>query len=152
MESELYMYVGTTKKTHFFLHNIHKSDFKKEISHQIYNICFNKNLLKSMEENVFVIEVENGRAHGLLIQNSAKTPQLYFEDTNLDELLHDVFHVQKDCSFAVEYDYTQGGYFAHIIDGDLFDQPSPPFKLDHIDYVSCVKTFQWNRTQIQVWE
>ncbi len=142
---EIYIYLGNQTNTYFFIHTIYNDKFTEEISHQIYNVLINDDMIISPDENVIIYEInKNNKVNIICIQHSSKKYSHQFYKNNLEEFFSVLISKERNDIYAIKYNYETKAYYSYYIDDidifkNIFSSFRDKIKIDNFYYVITTK-------------
>ena len=120
MDGEMYIFMGTQNKTHFFVHSKFNEKFTPDMSYQIYNVLINDKFIGEPEETVIIYELEpySGKkdCNVVCITHELNKSQPKLKKKNLEEFLPALFKQKRDEIYVVKYDYSKGCYLSYRLE------------------------------------
>ena len=117
---ELYIFMGTQNKTHFFVHSKFNEKFIPELSYQIYNVLINEKFIEDPKEIVIIYELEpySGRkdCDVVCITHELNKTQSTLRKKNLESFLPVLFKQTRDEMYIVKYDYSKKCYLSYRLE------------------------------------
>ena len=117
MNYEKYLYIGMIENIHIFFHSILHDNFKKEISHEIYNVLIHNNLI-SKHHYVIVLDATTTNINAIIIQYNENKQYETFNIQSLEMIITQLFKKKLTDLMFVKYSYQDGDYEIILLENE----------------------------------
>ena len=111
MSSELYIFLGFSNNTYFFIHTVKSKDkYKNDISFQIYNMLISETMIKNPNEVVMIYDVHEDKTNLIVTKHMNSKIDYIFGKDEIGDYLHKLLTSERNDTMIIEYDYNENVY------------------------------------------
>ena len=125
---ELFIYIGYSNRTHFYIHNIYNTNTKNEeilrTNIELYNFMINEMMIQK-NEKIFVINLGKDNSLLTVSVNHSLFDKVIYDNEKLDYILHELRELKHDNLMVIKYDEESDFYEYYETDKKNLDYKIP---------------------------